>query len=36
MLFFMKLQKISSPSSRQEEFARLRTQLAETGWISEG
>jgi hypothetical protein len=28
--------KRSSSSSRQKEFARLRTQLAQTGWISEG
>ena len=25
-----------SPTSRQTEFARLRAQLATTGWISEG
>jgi hypothetical protein len=28
--------KISSPSSRQKEYARLQAQLANTGWISEG
>lgn len=27
---------ISSSSSRHREFARLRAQLAQTGWISEG
>ena len=28
--------KRSSPSSRQKKYARLRAQLAHTGWISEG
>ena len=32
----MKLQKMSSSSDRQKEFAQLRAQLAKTGWISEG
>ena len=32
----MQLQKMSSSSARQKEFARLRAQLANTGWISEG
>ena len=32
----MHRQKISSPSARQQEYDRLRAQLAHTGWISEG
>ena len=32
----MHLQKMSSSSSRQKEYARLLAQLAHTGWISEG
>jgi cyclopropane fatty-acyl-phospholipid synthase-like methyltransferase len=35
-LFFMPPQKMSSSSSRQKEYARLRDQLAHTGWISQG
>lgn len=32
----MKQPKKSPASSRQKEYARLRAQLANTGWISEG
>lgn len=32
----MKLPKPSTAAARQKEFARLRAQLARTGWISEG
>lgn len=32
----MNIQKVSSAASRQKEYARLRAQLAHTGWISEG
>src|SRR5664279_3516693 len=32
----MEPQKKSPASSRQEEYARLCAQLADTGWISEG
>ena len=35
-LFFMKSQKMSSPLSRQQEYARLKAQLAQIGWISQG
>ena len=35
-LFFMNPKKTSPFSSSQKEFARLRAQLAKTGWISEG
>lgn len=34
--FFMNLHKTSSSSARQKEYARLRAQLAQTEWISEG
>ena len=33
---FMKRDKTSSPSARRQEYARLKAQLAQTGWISEG
>jgi hypothetical protein len=32
----MRRPQISSASSRQREYTRLRAQLANTGWISEG
>ncbi len=32
----MSQQKISARTSRQKEYARLRAQLAQVGWISEG
>lgn len=32
----MALQKMSSSSPRQKEYARLQAQLAQTGWISQG
>ena len=32
----MNPQKMSSSASRQKEYARLRDQLTQTGWISEG
>ena len=32
----MKIKKESSAASRQKEYARLRAQVANTGWISEG
>ena len=35
-LLFMQQQKISASTSRRKEYARLRAQLANIGWISEG
>ena len=32
----MQQPKTSAPASRQKQYARLRTQLAHLGWISEG
>jgi len=32
----MNLNKTSSSSARQKEYARLQAQLARTGWISQG
>jgi hypothetical protein len=32
----MNSEKSSTPSSRQQQFAQLKAQLAQTGWISEG
>lgn len=32
----MNSEKSSTPSSRQQLYARLKAQLAQTGWISEG
>lgn len=36
MLLFMKRQRTTPASARQEEYARLRAKLASIGWISEG
>jgi hypothetical protein len=35
-LFFMNSEKSSTSSSRQQLYAQLKAQLAQTGWISEG
>jgi cyclopropane fatty-acyl-phospholipid synthase-like methyltransferase len=35
-LLFMQPPKTSASASRQKQYARLRTQLADIGWISEG
>ena len=35
-LFLMKAQNRSSSLSRQQEYARLKEQLAQIGWISQG
>ena len=35
-LFLMKAQKMSSSLSRQQEYAQLKEQLAQIGWISQG
>ena len=36
MLLLVNSQPTAAASARQKEFARLRAQLANTGWISEG
>ena len=36
LFLFMQAQTISSVSARQTEYAQLRAQLANAGWISEG
>jgi hypothetical protein len=36
MLLFMEPANISASAARQNEYARLRAQLADLGWISEG
>ena len=35
-LFLMKAEKMSSSPSRQQEYAQLKEQLAQIGWISQG
>ena len=35
-LLFMQPPKTSASASRQQQYARLRAQLADIGWISEG